>query len=220
MVAARSQEPCLRPRAGPDLARGQLREKRPELVEALTGFVQAHQRFLLGEQLDHIVYLDRKIARLDEEVARRMKPVEKVLERLDTLTGIAVRGAHKGQRPRSLPPTQLIFPTLKTHGCYVRGSCGDDSGQLQTPSCGECASRALRREGTHLPNRLGWRSWPPSLPSDEDRQAAVTRSVRSQTLYSKAGHHGRSHGQRRLVQCELGGVQRGVANVGTPDPQA
>ena len=55
--------------------------------------MQAHQQFLLGEQLDHIVYLDRKIARLDEEVARRMEPVKQVLERLDTITGIAVRWA-------------------------------------------------------------------------------------------------------------------------------
>ena len=41
-----------------ELARGQLREKLPELERALAGRIGAHQRFLLGQQLGHIDFLD------------------------------------------------------------------------------------------------------------------------------------------------------------------
>ena len=76
-----------------DLARGRLKEKHEQLVEALTGFVQPHQRYMLRKELDHIAYLDGQIAELDAEIERRMSDAEKVLERLDTLTGVGLRTA-------------------------------------------------------------------------------------------------------------------------------
>ena len=127
-----------------DLARGRLQEKRPELVEALTGFVQAHQRFLLGEQLDHIVYLDQKIARLDEEVGRRMEPVKQVLERLDTITGIAIRGAQ--DIIAEIGPDVSHFPSdahLSSWGGLTPGQ--NESAGKRKPARTRPGNRHLRR---------------------------------------------------------------------------
>jgi transposase len=55
-----------------DCARGRLRDKLPQLQQALTGQVGPHQRFVLGQQLAHIDALDRVIAAVSAEIARRL----------------------------------------------------------------------------------------------------------------------------------------------------
>ena len=76
-----------------DLARGRLREKLPQLERALSGHFGAHQRFLVAQQLAHLDYLDEAIARLDAEIAERLRPFEDQLERLDTIPGVGRRTA-------------------------------------------------------------------------------------------------------------------------------
>ena len=70
------------------LARGRLREKLPQLERALVGRVAPHQRFMLAEQLAHVDFLDGAIARVSEEIAERLRPVEEAVERLDTIPGV------------------------------------------------------------------------------------------------------------------------------------
>jgi transposase len=55
-----------------ELARGRLRHKLPELKRALTGRVQAHQRFLLSTQLAHIDFLDEQLVQLEEQIAQQL----------------------------------------------------------------------------------------------------------------------------------------------------
>jgi transposase len=69
-------------------ARGRMREKIPQLEQALVGTMGPHQRFLLAEQLAHIDYLDATIARVSAEVASRVRPFEEEAALLDTATGI------------------------------------------------------------------------------------------------------------------------------------
>ena len=76
-----------------ELARGKMRAKRGLLGRALAGRMEAHQRFLLTEQLCHIDALDEGIARVSGEIAERMRPFAEVLERLDTIPGIGQRMA-------------------------------------------------------------------------------------------------------------------------------
>jgi transposase len=54
------------------LAKGRLREKIPQLEQALVGSFQPHQRFLVAEQLALIDYLEEGIERLSEEIAQRL----------------------------------------------------------------------------------------------------------------------------------------------------
>jgi transposase len=71
-----------------ELARGKLRAKRPQLVQALTGRFGPHHSFLVAEQLGHIDELDERIARVSAEIAERMRPFEATLARLDAIPGV------------------------------------------------------------------------------------------------------------------------------------
>ena len=75
------------------LAKGRLREKLHELEEALHGRMGSHQRFMLASQLDHLHYLEARIERLDEEVARRLRPFEEAVAAIDTIPGVGRRTA-------------------------------------------------------------------------------------------------------------------------------
>ena len=76
-----------------ELARGRLRDKQDLLVKALSGAIRPHHRFMLAQHLSHIDYLDEAIARLDEEVAQKMRPFDDALAIWDTLPGINRRVA-------------------------------------------------------------------------------------------------------------------------------
>jgi transposase len=68
-----------------NLARGRLREKIPQLVEALTGVVRPHQRFLLATQLAHIDFLEEQVAAVSREIVAQIEamsaPPEPPLDR-------------------------------------------------------------------------------------------------------------------------------------------
>jgi transposase len=76
-----------------ELARGRLRDKRPALERALEGRFGPHQRFLVANILAHIDFLDETLQQLDAEIGERERPFEVVLERLDTIPGVARRVA-------------------------------------------------------------------------------------------------------------------------------
>src|SRR5260370_32126974 len=74
-----------------EFARGSMRSKREQLVQALTGHLQAHHRFLLAEHLKHLSELQDGIARLSTEIAERLRPYEDLLARLETIPGVKRR---------------------------------------------------------------------------------------------------------------------------------
>jgi transposase len=74
-------------------AKGRLREKLPELREALRGCVGEHQRFLLTQQLKHLAELAEQIAAVSAEVAQRLRPFEEQLQRLEQQPGVGRRTA-------------------------------------------------------------------------------------------------------------------------------
>ncbi len=67
------------PEALAELAKGNLRQKLPELAEALPGLMGSHQRLLLRSQLRHLDFIDREISQMDQEVATRMGPFDDML---------------------------------------------------------------------------------------------------------------------------------------------
>jgi transposase len=72
-----------------ELAKGQLRNKREELVRALEGRVKPHHRFVLTELLCQIDSLEETIARFDQEIADYCRPFEEAVVLLDTIPGVA-----------------------------------------------------------------------------------------------------------------------------------
>src|SRR5436189_2654727 len=75
------------------LARGTLRKKTPQLVEALTGRFTAHHGFLLRQILDHLEFLEQAIAHCDRRIVELARPFEPELELLRTIPGVAQRSA-------------------------------------------------------------------------------------------------------------------------------
>lgn len=75
----------------PELAKGKLRAKLPELGRALAGRFREHQRFLVAQQLAHIDSLDESIERVSAEISERLRPLEPAVERLDTIPGVGRR---------------------------------------------------------------------------------------------------------------------------------
>lgn len=73
------------------MAKGSLRDKQADLIEALRGLVGPHQRTLLGSLLSHLDFLDKEIGRLDNEVAQRMGPFDESIDRLDGIHGMGRR---------------------------------------------------------------------------------------------------------------------------------
>jgi transposase len=76
------------PRVMAALAQGRLCNKRDQLIEALEGRVQPHQRFILSELLCQLDNLEQTIARFDDEVLNYRQPFEEVIELLDTIPGV------------------------------------------------------------------------------------------------------------------------------------
>ena len=76
-----------------ELAKGRLRNKIPQLVEALTGQVRSHHRFLLQEVLTHLDELNGRIHTLDQRIREATAPHEAIIERLDAIPGVNRRTA-------------------------------------------------------------------------------------------------------------------------------
>ncbi len=76
-----------------NLAKGRLRQKLPQLKEALQGRFRPHHRFLLEEILKHLDYLDEAIERLSQEVLSRVVPFSALIELMDLIPGIDQRVA-------------------------------------------------------------------------------------------------------------------------------
>ena len=75
------------------LARGRLREKIPQLEQALVGHFGPHQRFMVTQHLLHIDTLDDLIERVSVEITERLRPCATALAQLDAIPGVGRRTA-------------------------------------------------------------------------------------------------------------------------------
>jgi len=71
-----------------EMSRGLLRNKIPELQRALEGRLRSHHRFLLKELMEHLEFVESKIARLEREIGEHLRPFEEMVERLCTIPGV------------------------------------------------------------------------------------------------------------------------------------
>lgn len=73
-----------------DLARYRLRQKIPQLREALHGDVTAHHRFMLKMLIDQVEYLEGQIEQFEQRIEQALRPFEReAVGRLDTIPGIS-----------------------------------------------------------------------------------------------------------------------------------
>jgi transposase len=78
-----------------DMAKGTLRKKKASLEEALQGIISNQQKMLLKIQIEHLEFLDKQIEQLDEEINKRMQPIEESIKSLDDIPGMDRRNAEE-----------------------------------------------------------------------------------------------------------------------------
>jgi transposase len=71
------------------LVHGRLRDKLPELEQALSGRVRPHHRFLLAQHLAHLDFLDEQIGVYSREIENQTAPFDELVALLDTIPGVA-----------------------------------------------------------------------------------------------------------------------------------
>jgi transposase len=72
-----------------DMARGKLKNKVDQLVEALNGKVTQHHRFLLRLHLNDIAFLAEQVQEIDEQIQKAMIPFQKENTLIQTIPGIS-----------------------------------------------------------------------------------------------------------------------------------
>ncbi len=76
-----------------ELARGRLRQKLPQLQEALDGRVEPHHRLLLKQILAHIAFLEETLEQLQRNIEERLHPFEEAMTLLMSIPGIQALAA-------------------------------------------------------------------------------------------------------------------------------
>jgi len=72
-----------------DMARGKLKSKVDQLVEALNGKVTDHHRFLLKLHLNNIAFLADQVQEIDEQIQKLMIPFQKEESLIQAIPGIS-----------------------------------------------------------------------------------------------------------------------------------
>jgi hypothetical protein len=70
------------------LAKGKLRDKIPELIEALTGRMDKHHAIMLQMVLAHLMFLNEQLEELDKLLEEKCKPYQQEIQLLSTIPGV------------------------------------------------------------------------------------------------------------------------------------
>jgi transposase len=76
-----------------ELARGKMRAKIPQLVDALEGRISEHHRFLIRMHLEHLGYLEQAIAQLHQRIDEKIKPYQHQIDLICGTPGFSVTSA-------------------------------------------------------------------------------------------------------------------------------
>lgn len=80
-------EGALSPEEMAEMAKGALRRKIPELIDALKGTVREHHRLLIVMHLDHLCYLQQVIAGLNQLITEKLEPHHHQIELICSTPG-------------------------------------------------------------------------------------------------------------------------------------
>jgi transposase len=153
-----------------DLAKGRLRNKLSLLKEALEGRFRPHHRFLLGQILSHLDFLDEAIEEVSKEVETRLDPFSEEIELLKTIPGVKQRMAEVILSEIGIDMSR--FPTHR-HLASWAGLCPGNN-----ESAGKRKSGKTRKGDRWLKRGLTESSWAASRAKETYLSALYHRMVR------------------------------------------
>lgn len=153
-----------------DLAKGRLRNKLSLLKEALQGRFRPHHRFLLGQILSHLDFLDEAIEEMSKEVEKRLDPFLQEIELLKTIPGVKQRMAEVILA--EIGADMSRFPTHR-HLASWAGLCPGNN-----ESAGKRKSGKTRKGDRWLKRGLTESSWAVSRAKETYLSALYHRMVR------------------------------------------
>ena len=129
-----------------ELARGQLRLKRAELADALTGTMREPYRFLLQLQLQRMEQVQADLALLDAQLQPKLQPYQPQLQRLCQIPGVQQDTA--AVLIAELGVDMNVFPSAG-HAAAWAGLCPGNN-----ESAGRKRSSSVRKGNVHLKTAL------------------------------------------------------------------
>jgi len=128
-----------------------LKASRAELVEALSGRIRAHHRFMLQLHLGHIDALDKAIADIEKEVGLGLQPFRQAARLLSTMPGLSQVSANVVVAEIGIDMSRFATPGhLLSWACLC---------PRNDESAGKRRSTRLRRGGIWLKTTLVQAAW-------------------------------------------------------------
>ena len=128
-----------------------LKASRAELVEALSGRIHAHHRFMLKLHLGHIDALDKAIADIEKEVGLGLEPFRQAARLLSTMPGLSQVSANVVIAEIGIDMSRFATPAhLLSWACLC---------PRNDESAGKRRSTRLRRGGVWLKTTLVQAAW-------------------------------------------------------------
>jgi len=158
-----------------DLARRQLRSKIPELRPALEGKVTEHHRFMLGELLNHLEYLEKRIEEFSRRIGEVSRPFAPAITKVATLPGFDQRSAQNVVA--EIGADMEVFPSAQ----HLASWAGCAPATMKVPANAR-AARPPRgivgcvRPCLNPPGRWPGKKTPTSRPNTADWPAVAARS--------------------------------------------
>jgi transposase len=134
-----------------DYAQGRLKQKRQELSLALEGDFSECQRWMLRAALAHLIFVEKQIADIQAEIAKRMQMYEAQIQHLVTIPGVDRIVAWTILA--ELGPDMSVFPDAK-HAASWAGICPGNH-----ESAGKEMSGRTRKANPYLRRDLCQAAW-------------------------------------------------------------
>ena len=150
-----------------DLARRQLRSKIPELRPALEGKVTEHHRFMLGELLAHLEYLEGRIEEFSRRIEEVSRPFAPAIAKVATLPGFDQRSAQNVVA--EIGADMDVFPSAQ-HLASWAGVCPGNN-----ESAGKRKSGKTTKGNRWLGSALSQSAWAAARKKDSYFQAQYRR---------------------------------------------
>jgi len=119
-----------------ELAMSNLRTKRAELEQALTGSVGPHQEFLLHSQIRMVEQIETELEAIDEEVEKRMLPFAAAVDLIDAIPGIGRHGAEQILAETGTDMTRFASPEHFASWARVCPGNNESGGKRHNTSTG------------------------------------------------------------------------------------